>query len=239
MSAPANTVARTSGRRACCSAIAIPGRALPAAHPHTEFTTSINVPRVFLTASSTAAAVFSSLAPIAVISPRIGAINISGYGIFFCSLLPAPCSLLPAPCCLLPAACPAPCRLLPLHHRVALRLELVPRLPLRQLVGIRHAVADGKEQLRVFDGAAQIPVRLHLVRRGVVVVLGVFVALLLSPVRGLADEVDTGVGVERGHSLLGEIEMVRPVVEALLGFRIRRQRAPLFLRRLAQVVVEV
>ena len=65
---------------ACCSAIAMPGRALPAAHPHTEFTTIISVPAVFFTASSTSAAVFSSFAPMSVISPRIGAISISGYG---------------------------------------------------------------------------------------------------------------------------------------------------------------
>jgi hypothetical protein len=32
----------------CRSASAIPGRALPAAHPHTEFTTSINTPGVFI-----------------------------------------------------------------------------------------------------------------------------------------------------------------------------------------------
>ena len=44
MSAPANTVATTSGRCSCCSAMAMPGRALPAAHPHTELTTIITVP---------------------------------------------------------------------------------------------------------------------------------------------------------------------------------------------------
>jgi hypothetical protein len=59
----------------------MPGRAFPAAQPHTEFTTSISVPFVFLTTSSTSAAVFNSFAPIAAISPRIGAISISGYGI--------------------------------------------------------------------------------------------------------------------------------------------------------------
>jgi hypothetical protein len=57
----------------------MPGRALPAAHPQTEFTTIITTPLLFFTISSTAAAVRSSRAPISVISPRIGAIKYSGY----------------------------------------------------------------------------------------------------------------------------------------------------------------
>src|SRR3990170_4900942 len=136
MSAPANTVASTSGRFGCCIAIAMPGLALPAAQPHTEFTTSISVPLVFLTASSTSAAVFSSFAPIAVISPRIGAISISGYGIDTFLLF---------------------------QHGVTFGLELVARLPLGHPVRVRDAVADGQHQLRVIRGTVQVPVRLHFV----------------------------------------------------------------------------
>ena len=43
-SAPANTVAALSGRLACLSAMAMPGRALPAAQPQTEFVTISTVP---------------------------------------------------------------------------------------------------------------------------------------------------------------------------------------------------
>ena len=72
-----------------------------------------------------------------------------------------------------------------------------------------------------------------------VVVLRVLVALLLAVVRRLADELDAGVGIERGHALLGEVEVVGAVVEALLGFGIRPQRPALLGGGVAQVVVQV
>ena len=78
MSAPANTVAMTSGRESWRSASAMPGRALPAAQPHTEFTTIISVPAVPVTAASTSAGVRSSLMPRSVSSLRIGATKNSG-----------------------------------------------------------------------------------------------------------------------------------------------------------------
>ena len=56
----------------------MPGRAFPAAQPHTEFTTSMVVPGC-LTTSSTASGVFSSSNPRRVSSERIGAMNGSGY----------------------------------------------------------------------------------------------------------------------------------------------------------------
>ena len=55
MSAPANTVASVSGLTLLRSDSAIPGRARPAAQPHTEFTISSVVPGVF-NCSSTARA---------------------------------------------------------------------------------------------------------------------------------------------------------------------------------------
>src|SRR3954471_24664569 len=123
----------------------MPGRALPAAQPHTEFTTSISVPGVFFTASSTAAAVLSSFAPMAVISPRIGAISISGYGMF-----ESPSADLRGP------------RLLR-ELGVAFGFEFVPWLPGRQGAGVGDAVTDGDEELRVVDRAAQVPVRTDFV----------------------------------------------------------------------------
>src|SRR6185436_14642825 len=58
----------------------MPGRALPAAQPHTELTTIIRVPAVPVTAASTSSRVRSSLTPIAVSSWRIGSTKNSGYG---------------------------------------------------------------------------------------------------------------------------------------------------------------
>ena len=45
--------------------------------------------------------------------------------------------------------------------------------------------------------------------------------------------------VERRHALLGEVEMVRPVVEALLGFRVRTNDAALLSGSVASVVIEI
>ena len=56
-----------------------------------------------------------------------------------------------------------------LQHLLPRRPELIPRLPFRHPVRVGDAVAHHEQQLRVFDGAAQIPVRLHLVRRLVIV----------------------------------------------------------------------
>src|SRR5690606_13770403 len=78
MSAPAKTVVTRSGRVACSRANAMPGRARPAAHPQTEFTTIIVVPGA-VAAASTSAAVRSSVTPRRVSSSRIGAIRNSGY----------------------------------------------------------------------------------------------------------------------------------------------------------------
>ena len=58
--------------------MATPGRALPAAQPQTEFTTTITVP-LRATASSTASVVRSSSKPRLVSSSRMGATKNSGY----------------------------------------------------------------------------------------------------------------------------------------------------------------
>src|SRR5215469_18717238 len=67
-----------SGRALLRNAARTPGRILPAAHPHTQFTTTLTVP-FWATAASTSAAVRASAIPAEVSSCRIGAIIISGY----------------------------------------------------------------------------------------------------------------------------------------------------------------
>src|ERR1017187_6486314 len=81
MSAPANPLATTPGRCACWSASPMPGRAFPAAHPHTELTTIITTPGDFTTAS-TSSGVRHSRGPMATSSWRMGATRYSGYGIY-------------------------------------------------------------------------------------------------------------------------------------------------------------
>src|ERR1044072_4323261 len=58
----------------------MPGRAFPAAHPHTELTTIMSVPDGSVTALSTAAGVRSSWTPRSVSSFRIGSTKNSGEG---------------------------------------------------------------------------------------------------------------------------------------------------------------
>src|SRR5947209_5493 len=81
---PAKTVIIRSGFTPLWIAARTPGRILPAAHPHTEFTTTMSVP-FWLIAFSTSAAVRASWIPALVNSWRIGAIIPSGY--IACSLL--------------------------------------------------------------------------------------------------------------------------------------------------------
>src|SRR5450759_8689 len=105
-----------------------------------------------------------------------------------------------------------------LQHRVALRLELGSRLPLRKLLGLRQPVADHPVVLEVLHGAAHLPLRLHLVGRLVIVVRRVGVRALLAPSRRLADEVDAATARTRGHALLCEREVVGSIEAA--SFRI-------------------
>ena len=80
----------------------------------------------------------------------------------------------------------------------------------------RDGMADLEERLHVLHTAAEVPVGLHLVRRLVIVVVRVLVALLHAVTVRFPDVVDARIGVERRHALLGELEMVRAVVEPLL-----------------------
>jgi hypothetical protein len=85
MSAPAKTVMARSGRASFCKASATPGRALPAAQPQTELTTTSSVPFDPRMASSTCSGVRVSSTPWRVKSSRMGLMRISEYGM--CVLL--------------------------------------------------------------------------------------------------------------------------------------------------------
>ena len=71
-----------------------------------------------------------------------------------------------------------------------------------------------------------------------VVVLGVFVALLLAVVVGLADVAHPALGVERRHALLGELEVVRAVEEPFSGSASPTTTRPCSRGGLEQDVVE-
>src|SRR5690606_26832430 len=96
----------------------------------------------------------------------------------------------------------------PRQHLLPLRAELRARLPLGPRGIRRDAVADREQELEVLHRAGEVPVRLHLVTRLVVVVRGVLVTLLLAVLRRLADVFDAVVRVERRHALLRELEVV-------------------------------
>ena len=78
LSTPAKTVTKWSGRFAFCKLCLAPGRALAAAQPQTEFTTTKVVPS-FAMADSTASTVCNSSKPTFVRSSRIGFTNSAGY----------------------------------------------------------------------------------------------------------------------------------------------------------------
>src|SRR5436190_21807981 len=87
--------------------------------------------------------------------------------------------------------------LLFLQHLVALRLELVARLPLGKLVGLRDPIPDGEKHFQIFARSAQVPIGLYRVGRLMIVVLRVIVSDFLAVVRRLADKVDALIGIER------------------------------------------
>src|SRR5690606_16850974 len=78
LSTPAKTVTMWSGRLIFCKLILAPGRALAAAQPQTELTTTSVVPS-FANAVSTASAVCNSSKPTLVKSSRMGFTNSAGY----------------------------------------------------------------------------------------------------------------------------------------------------------------
>src|SRR5450830_488753 len=69
------------------------------------------------------------------------------------------------------------------------RAKLIADAPLWKLRRIGNAIAHREVEIEVLHCAAQVPTRLDLVRRLVIVVRGVFVAHLHAIPRGLADEI--------------------------------------------------
>jgi hypothetical protein len=103
-------------------------------------------------------------------------------------------------------------------------------LPSRQLGysgSLGHVVPYQEEELDVFHHAGQIPVRLDVVRRLVVVLPVELLPLRIAPTLGPVPETGAGVDVEGGHTLLGELEVVGPVEEPLLGLSVRLHHASL------------
>ena len=72
-----------------------------------------------------------------------------------------------------------------------------------------------------------------------VIALGELVTFLLPVTRGFVDERGAIVGVQSGDADLREVEVVGPVIKTLLGFRIRNQRAVLFLGGCREVIIQV
>src|SRR3954447_23928997 len=104
------------------------------------------------------------------------------------------------------------------QHRIALRLELVAGLPVRHFVGLRHPLAHREQHPQILPCAAEVPVGHDDVERCVVPLLGPRLPRLLAELLRLADVVDTTGDVERRDSLLRKVEMIRSIVETLLGF---------------------
>src|SRR6185312_1151323 len=80
MSCPAKTVVNVPGTRSCSRAKATAGRALRAAQPQIELTTTNVAPGASRSVASTSSAVRSSRTPSRVSSSRIGVTNRSSYG---------------------------------------------------------------------------------------------------------------------------------------------------------------
>src|SRR4051794_7853755 len=77
-------------------------------------------------------------------------------------------------------------------HLVTRRLEFGTRFPgWPHLVG-GYPYAEAEQQAEVINCTGEVPVRLHVIRDIVIVVVGVLIALGLAVVIRLADEVRTG-----------------------------------------------
>src|SRR5215213_7808714 len=127
-------------------------------------------------------------------------------------LLSSPCSRLSSLCAsdgALPAAGL-------IQHLFTPGFELVARLPLGVLLRVRDPIANVEKEPQVFNHPRQVPIVRYLVGGLVVPDFQVLFALLSAVTLGLVDEIGAPVGIERGHALLGEIEVVRAIVEAFL-----------------------
>src|SRR5690349_7111904 len=91
---------------------------------------------------------------------------------------------------------------LPAERLVADRLELVAGAPLGHPRRIGDAIAHRQEELEILRAAGEVPARLDLVLRLVVVVRRILVALLFAKARRLADVLDARIRIERRDALL-------------------------------------
>src|SRR5579859_6877728 len=100
-------------------------------------------------------------------------------------------------------------------------------LPFWHFGCIRYLVSNQKIELAVLHIAAHVPVGINHIRRLVVVLLRVFVPHHHAPSRWLPDEVRSRIRIERRNAHFGKAEVVGPVVETFLRFRIILDNASL------------
>ena len=117
-------------------------------------------------------------------------------------------------------------------------LEFRAGLPLRELIGLGNTISHLKEQLQIFNGAAEIPIWLNFICNLVVILLSIIIPFFLTVALRLSNEVYPRVRIDCRHALLGELEMVRPVVISLFRFRIGPDNSRLRLSHLLQNVFQ-
>src|SRR5437899_2170624 len=93
-------------------------------------------------------------------------------------------------------------------------LELRPCFPLRNFRALRDIVADHEQQLRVFYGAREIPVRTNRVGHFVVALRNILVDPVAGVALRLADIVSAALHVDHRHPYFREFKMIRPVESA-------------------------
>ena len=100
------------------------------------------------------------------------------------------------------------------------------------------AVAHFEQDLQVFDGAAEVPVRLNHVRGLVVIVADVFGPFHHPEAGWFTGVVDAGAGFERGYAAAGEFVVIGTEVEALLGRGVAGEDAALACHRFRREIVQ-
>src|SRR5205823_4181120 len=126
-----------------------------------------------------------------------------------------------------------------LYHRIPLRLELSPGFPFWEFIAVRDLVTDVEEQPQIVRRAGQVPIRIHLVGWLVIMLRHVFILLLLSKSRRLADDVAACACVERWKTYLRKFEIIGAIKSAFLRLAVRVHDAALFRGRSREHVVEI
>src|SRR5271166_2502175 len=123
------------------------------------------------------------------------------------------------------------------EHGLAAGAELAVRFPLGEAVPLCHAIPDFENGLQVLGRTGEVPVGFHLVA-DLVIVLLVLMLLLLRVIGGFVDVLPAASGVERGDTLLGELEMVGSIVVPLFRLGVGPDGAPPGAGNLDQQVVQ-